>query len=90
MIYAKEVETTDQRFKGRDVVMASSIATSVIPVPDTVVLCNGCNRNIYPEKGYLVYLSKQELKEDLPYDLYCGSCLKKYFPKAGIVKEVQP
>ena len=85
MIYAKEVETTDQRFKGRDVVISSSIATSTIPVPDAVVLCNSCNRNIYPEKGFMVYLSKKELKEDLPYDLYCGDCLKRYFPKANIV-----
>lgn len=88
MVYAKEVETTDQRFKGRDVVVSSQADVAVIPVPDTEVLCNGCNRNIYPERGFLVYLNECELKYDLPYDLYCDSCLKKYFPKANIVKEV--
>ena len=95
MVYAKEVETTNQRFKDRDIVVSSAgyskVAAeavgeaSVIPVPDTVVLCNGCNSNLYPEKGFLVYLSKRELKEDLPYDLYCSFCLKRCFPKAIIV-----
>jgi len=46
MVYAKEVETTDQRFKDRDIIVDNQVERKVIPVPDTVVLCNGCNRNI--------------------------------------------
>ena len=81
MIYAKKVETTDSRFKDRNIILTSSEHENVIPVPDTVVLCNSCNRNIYPDAGYLVYLDKQDLADDLPYDFYCEDCTKKYFPK---------
>lgn len=43
---------------------------SSISIPDVVVLCNGCNQNIYPEEGCLVYLGLVEVKKDLPYDFY--------------------
>jgi len=93
-VYKKLVSTTDPRFTGRKIeVCAGSIPigdvklpNSSIPVPDTVVLCNGCNENIYPNNGYLIYLGKQELVKDLPYDFYCVSCTKEYFPKAILVE----
>lgn len=67
MIYARKVQTTDPRFSGR--------------APDKV-LCNGCKRNIYPGAGYLIYLSKQNLAKDQPFDFYCEDCERKYFPDA--------
>jgi len=82
-VYAKKVETTDQRFTGRATVIEAfsrrNEKTVVIPVPDTLVICNGCNKNLYPDQGYLVYLGKRELAKDQPYDLYCEKCLKDYF-----------
>jgi len=89
VVYAKKVETTDPRFKNRSTRIASPVDQRVIPVPDTSVLCNGCNKNIYPEPGYLVYLGKEDLDDDRPYDFYCKGCLKECFPGARIVdKEV--
>lgn len=57
-----------------------------IPVPDTLVLCNGCNENQFPNPVYMVYLTKNDLKADRPYDCYCMSCVKKYFPKAEVIE----
>ncbi len=102
-VYAKQVATNHPRFQGRATELYTwgskeepadpgypQVAT--IPIPNSVVLCNGCNENIAEEevaegdtpKGYLVYLGKRELKADQPYDIYCSSCLKRHFPKAII------
>jgi hypothetical protein len=78
-VYAKKVQSTDARFSGRSSIIMGADFNESIPVPDSEVLCNGCNENIYPNAGYLVYLGKRELKADQPYDIYCESCLKKYF-----------
>lgn len=86
MIYAEEISTKDKSFNGRKITIGSGDGITEIPVPDELVICNGCGKNIYPEKGYLVYLSKQDLKNDLPYDFYCKECLHKSFPKAKIIK----
>lgn len=94
MIYIKSVNTTDKRFIGRATQVfaggQTGIAYSSIPVPDTTVLCDGCNRNLCPGVGYLVYLSKRELTKDQPYDIFCEDCVRKYFPKAKEVKDVLP
>ena len=88
-VYAKKVQSNHPRFNNREIVMAFPGAQDRIPVPNDVVLCNGCNDNISemekPE-GYLIYLSKREMTQDMPYDIYCFVCLKKYFPKAIIVE----
>lgn len=47
----------------------------------TDVVCNGCNENI-EDFGYVVYLSRSDFKYGRAYDVYCWSCLKRYFPCA--------
>jgi len=89
MVYAKKVKATDPRFKDRAIGIYSSGSASEIPVPDTVVLCNGCNKNIYPDAGYLIYLGKKELDSDHPYDFYCENCKRRNFPKAKEVTNGQ-
>jgi len=95
-VYAKKALSNHPRFQDRETVVmvpmvGSSYPTEVtrIPIPNNVVLCNGCNQNISemekPE-GYLVYLGKYQLAKDIPYDIYCSSCLRKYFPKATMVE----
>jgi len=84
-VYAKPIKSSDTRFRGGETVITAPGSESRIPVPDSVVLCNGCNQSV--SEGYLVYLDKRELKADQPYDIYCRNCLKKYFPKA-IIQEV--
>lgn len=92
-VYAKRVKTTDPRFCSRETVLLGTdlssgyrrIATARIPIPDSVVLCNGCNSNVAEtekKEGYLIYLNKRELKADRPYDFYCEQCAIRYFPKA--------
>ena len=79
-VYAKKVSTTDPRFSGRSIdVFGVPEQYTSIPVPDSSVVCNGCNENLYPDEGYLVYLGKRELKADQPYDIYCLDCLNRYF-----------
>jgi len=99
MVFVKKIATDNQRFTGR----ATHIYTAgdhglehehSIPVPDTVVLCNGCNQNLYKEPtpddpepgyGYLVYLDKRSLAKDQAYDIYCNGCRLRYFPKAKVI-----
>ena len=94
MVYRKKVKATDKRFAGRDTIITGRMGLcEVIPIPDNIVLCNGCNRNLYEngKLGYLIYLSKRELKADQPYDLYCEDCIKLYFPKAiEVDQQCQP
>ena len=83
-VYAKRVLSSNPRFNNREIVIAAPGIENRIPVPNDVVLCNGCNDNI--TEGYLVYLGKRELTRDEPYDIFCFGCLKKYFPKAIMVE----
>ncbi len=86
-VYAKKTTSKAKIFQDRETIISSAnrgvVTTTRIPVPNDIVLCNGCNRNV--EEGYLVYLGKRELQQDRPYDVYCGVCLRKYFPKAIMV-----
>ena len=50
-----------------------------VPCPDSQVLCNGCNRNLWPGEADAVYMDGEL------HDVYCGKCRLKYFPQA--VKE---
>lgn len=84
-VYKKLVKTTDPRFAGRSIDIFTPKERTSIPVPDIHVICDGCNGNIYPDDGYLVYLSKRELDKDLPYDFYCSNCVEEYFPEAVLV-----
>ena len=89
-VFAKQVYPDDSMFKGRETIVMSPNEVVHIPVPNNVVLCNGCNRNIAEmeaTKGYLVFLGKRELDKNSPYDIYCSSCVKRYFPKAIIIEE---
>jgi len=93
-IYKKKVSTLDPRFHRREIQITGventpigiDVTTDVIPVTDDVVVCNGCNGNIWSPDvetfGYLIYLGKRELAKDQPYDLYCEDCTKHSFPKA--------
>lgn len=88
MIYAKKVSTDDSRFTGRSTKIFTPNSLDIIPVPDNVVLCNGCNANMAEtetKEGYLIYLGKRELAKDQPYDFYCYRCTRTYFPKAQYV-----
>lgn len=82
-VYAKKVDSSHETFKNRQTIISGGGEVSVIPVPDNVTLCNGCNQNI--SEGYLIYLSKIELKKGLAYDYYCENCRNRYFPSAIIV-----
>lgn len=92
-VYKKKTLVTDPRFSGRVVTIMGMDSVDNIHIPDAVVLCNGCNRNIAEAEvvngeipsGYLIYLGKRELKADAPYDIYCPSCTNSYFPKAEAV-----
>jgi len=81
-VYYKVISSKSPRFQGRTVCIFSPTDGTLISVPDTVVLCGGCNKNMYPEDVYAVYLGKRDLREDIIYDVYCGLCLERLFPKA--------
>ena len=50
-------------------------------VPDTVVLCNGCNSNLHPGTCDAVYIDGQL------HDIYCNSCRERYFSEAAPLQE---
>ena len=87
-VYAKKVQSSHPVFQNRQSIITTGRGLggeiAVIPVPNDITLCDGCNQNI-PE-GYLVYLGKRELKANQPYDYYCQNCLKSYFKKAIVVE----
>ena len=87
MVIKVKVSSTDRRFAHRAITITSLTeprGTTRIPVPDSVVLCNGCNKNV--SEGYLIYLDKRNWKADLPYDIYCEKCVSEYFPKAELME----
>lgn len=85
-VYVRKVSTTDKRFKNRHIWIVSGSEIDLIPVDDEVVVCNGCNDNLFPGDGYLVYLSKEDLKLDRPYDLYCFECLYQFFKHSEVIE----
>jgi ribosomal protein L34E len=87
MVYYRKVDPKDSMFAGRASTVVGAgegmVVAHVTRVPDSVVICNGCNENLYPDKtGHLVYLDKRELKANHPYDVYCERCLRRLFPGA--------
>jgi len=87
-VYAKKIATSDPMFQNRISSIVSVGDRTDIPVPNDIVLCNGCNKNIHnteSKEGYLIFLGKRELAKNLPYDVYCESCLKSCFPTAIMV-----
>jgi len=83
-VYAKRTDRSNPIFKDRSNIIAAGEDVTVIPVPDNITLCNGCNQNI--EQGYLIYLDEESLNRNLPYDLYCDKCTEEYFPSAVYVE----
>ena len=79
MFYAIKVQTADKHFVKIDVMGRKHLRYYATSIPGTVILCNGCNKNVYPEAGYLLYLNKQDLAADYSYGFYCKGCLEKYF-----------
>ena len=77
----RTIPTTDPMFGGRGVTILSGNSyplelQSYTPVPDDVVLCNGCNMNLYPQECDAVYIDGRL------HDVYCAGCRERYFPDA--------
>jgi hypothetical protein len=87
------MSTKDIMFKGRTNSMMdwSGKVVESISIPDTDVLCNGCNKNMYPENCFGVEFANAESGwEWALYDVYCPDCLEKTFsmlPKLGYAPE---
>lgn len=79
----RTIPTTDPMFRNRGITMLSGSATegmklqSYIPVPDNVVLCDGCNTNLYPRAVDAVYINGEL------HGVYCKWCRERYFPRLG-------
>ena len=84
-VYAKKVDRSNPVFKNRSISVTGGGMTTSSPVPDNVTLCNGCNSNV--EEGYFIYLDKKHMEKNIPYDYYCESCQKNYFPDAVVVTD---
>jgi hypothetical protein len=93
VIFKKRCYTREKRFQNRETVIIGGNEITRIGIDDTEVICNSCNSNIHTEDlenlsyGYLIYLSKTDLKKDTPYDIYCINCVKRCFPKAIDIDE---
>lgn len=69
-VYKKKVSTSDPRFQDRATIISGmtedfrldrSQKVSIIPVPNSVVLCNSCNDNIYSEECKFQYDSDNQV-----------------------------
>lgn len=83
--YLRKKESHDPDFFGRTIGVGVPGDMDIIKVPDTEVLCNGCNGNVFPDPVFEVFFSKTDLKMNRPYDVYCEGCAKRMFPKAEII-----
>jgi uncharacterized protein with PIN domain len=91
--YKLKVSTRDKRFKNRSIKIYSysdnadewedEWETEEILIPDTEVVCDFCNTNVYNEKvetfGYLIYTSMEDVRMDRPYMFCCEKCTEKYW-----------
>ncbi len=93
--FKKRVSTCSPRFHNRHVAMVFGDESKVdeiswFGVEDDEVICNGCNVNVYSDKeetfGWLIYLDRDALKNDEPYDFYCDDCVEKLWEKAVEVR----
>ena len=82
MISYKVISTTDNLFKNKSINVSSldhhgdEVKLSSIKIPDNIVLCDGCNKNLYPNKGNFIFIDGQ------PRDIYCTPCRQRFFPEA--------
>lgn len=88
-VFARKTTSSNSMFHNRvnriySVEQGRYVEIVSTPIPDLVVLCNGCNHNI--TEGYLVYLDKTSVHKNHPYDIYCKTCLDSYFPKAKMLE----
>ena len=82
----RTLSTTDPMFRGRvcnivdvrkvGILPGVTHCITMIPVPDNMVLCNGCNQNQHPGTVEAVYFDGQL------HDVYCTPCREQYFPQA--------
>ena len=77
------LDRDDPMFKGRGVRLYSGSSfdsltlTQAIGVPDDVILCNGCNKNLYDSEELLGLYVNGHL-----HDTYCRQCLTRWWPDA--------
>ena len=77
----RSIPSTHPMFRDRATTISSvsprgALDVERIPVPDIVVLCDGCNQNQYPNSVDAVFIDGQL------YDVFCTSCRVRYFPGA--------
>ena len=86
MIYAKKIPTNDKMFENRAITIVtqsdSGFDMTKIPVPDDCKMCDSCNRNVIDEEyGYLIYTSKSNLDNGMPWGFQCTKCAAELKPK---------
>ena len=78
------VSTKDIEFKSRQITIEAASEKPVkIDVPDMEIICNGCNRNQYPDNIWR--LEYKDGHEWQTYDVYCDDCCEQYFPNADLI-----
>ena len=80
MEYLRPCQASDKRFVGRDITVCGGGFSDSIPVPDGLVLCDSCNKEI--EAGFLRYLGDEELAADQPYGAFCSACCHDHWSEA--------
>jgi len=89
--YLKEIETTDEMFKNSGITIESFGKDGVtdskfFPQSDEVVLCGECNRNMYPDKGILVFRTLEYVALNYPIDVYHEDCLGSFTLNSEIIR----
>jgi len=91
-VYLKEISSTDDMFKGQGLTVysgedfSSLRITQFIPQEDDVVLCGGCNVNLYPEKGTLVFDSIEKVALNTPYDIFHKECIGNIINDCEVIR----
>ena len=82
--FARKIETTDDLFKNKKLTVSTidkdgkEDIISSNTLSDDIVLCNGCNGNIYPEPGWMIYFGIDNLRSNRHYDIYHEECLDRF------------
>ena len=74
------MSTKDYAYRNRTIDIISESESVSIPIPDDEVICNGCNKNIYPDNGWM--MEYKDGDKWYTYDIYCFDCQEDKFKES--------
>ena len=78
--YIKRVSRNDPMFQNRVIAVISANSKTAIPVPDQLIVCDGCNDEIKTDQISLLVLDSHV------WGAICEKCRRNYHKKLPIIE----